>query len=200
MSVETFSLQSQELSLCSLWNREPVELWSAGAGVVAAPPGFAFQEGHVLLVRGRLRLDPDLLLEGPALVVLDPGAPLQLEALDPNVRLLLWSIHSKQPRLGTPRAPRVSSGADLEQPRTVTTGATLGHWLPLQKEPARRTLAGSPTLVLNLGHAALPLVAGRELLPLAGGSGAVTNEVVTLSVRPGSGPLLAIEQIELPAP
>jgi hypothetical protein len=73
------------------------------------------------------------------------------------------------------------------------------HWLPQQVAPARRTLAGAPNVVLNLGHAALPLVAGEELQPLPGGSGAITDGVVTLNLRPGAGPLLAIEQLELPS-
>ena len=197
MSVEIFSLQSQEPGLRPLWSRAPVELWSAGAGVEGVPDSFATQEGNLLLVRGRLRLDAEIVLEGPALAVLDPGVPLHLEALDALVRVLLWSIHAQAPRTGTPRIPRVLQRDELEQPRTLTSAASLVHWLPVLRSPERRTLAGAPTLVLNLGHAAMPLVTDGDLAPLPGGSGAVTSEVVTLSLRPGTGPLLAVEQIEV---
>src|SRR5262245_22946883 len=141
MTAEIFSLQSQELEVKSLWTRDPVELWSAGAAIGAAPASFATQEGNLFLVRGRLRLDSERLLEGPALVVLDPGLPLGFEALDANVRLLLWSIRSQQQRSTASPAPRVLDRRDFEQPRTITTAASLVHWLPLQDAPARRTLA-----------------------------------------------------------
>jgi hypothetical protein len=144
-----------------------------------------------------LRLDPDSMLEGPALAFLDPGTSLQLEALDPHTRVLLWSVQSPQTRAGRPGKPRILRAPDLEESRTVTTGATFVHWFPRLHAPGRRTFAGVPTLLLNLGRSALPLVAAGALVPLPGGAGAVTDDVLSLTFPPSTGPLLVIERLEV---
>ena len=196
--LETFTLQSPGAALASLWSRAPLELWSAGAELHDAPPSFAVAEGHLLLVRGRLRLDADTTLEGPALVLLDPSTSLQLEPLDAHTRVLLWSVQSPQTRAGSAGKPRILRGQELEEPRTVTTGATFVHWFPrLRSRVPQRTFAGTPTLLLNLGHAALPLVAAGALSALAGGTGAVADDVFSLTLPPGTGPLLAVERLEV---
>jgi len=195
--IESFSLQSQDSDLSSLWSREPLELWSAGAALTTMPSGFESGEGQMLLVRGRLRLDADEILEGPALVFLDPGVRVLPQPLDARVRILLWAMQSRQQRAGSRATPRILRRNDLDQPRTVTTAAALVHWLPRLQAPARRTLAGAPSLLLNLGHAPLPLVSAGDLLALAGGAGAVCDEVITLQLRPGTGPLLAVERLEV---
>ena len=141
--LETFTVQSPETALRSLWSRAPLELWSAGSDLRAAPAGFETWEGQLLLVRGRLRLAADATLEGPALVFLDPGTSLQLEPLDAHTRLLLWSVQSPQQRAGRAGKPRILLPPELEESRTVTTGATFVHWFPRLRAPARRTFAGA---------------------------------------------------------
>jgi hypothetical protein len=197
VAIEIFPLQSPSAGLCVLWDRAPVELWSAGSGLDRVPTRFTAQESQILLVRGHLRLAPEIAIEGPSLVLLEANTPLDLEVLDPSVRALLWSIRPRQPSPPKPsRGPRILAPATLEQPCTLTAATSLVHWMPLVQAPSRRTLAGAPTLLLNLGHAALPLVANGTLHPLPGGMGTVTDEVVTIHLRPGTGPLVAVELIE----
>jgi len=193
--LEIFDLSAQDAGLVELWNDAGVGVWAAGAGTGDLPPVFSRRESCLFLQRGRFQLDATTPIEAPALLLLAAGSITGLETSVGPLQAFLWVFDAPTAVGSTPGRRVVLGPADLGIPRTITASSSILHWLPPRAAAERRALAGDPWLALNLGDTPIPMVAGDELVPLAGRHGAIACDVVTLRVIPGSGPVIALEHI-----
>lgn len=190
--MEIFSLQESDEHLACLANHDGVHVWSAGAAHTSMPDGFEQCESFLLVARGTVVLDASTTLVGPALAWLGPGTRLVPEIVRSPFRALYIGLATTSTSARR-RYLQIFDAEALAFPRTLTATDAILHWLPRTRTPERRTWVGAPTLVLNLGHASLPLVADSALVALPPGSGATTSTLVNLQLPPGHGPVLGLE-------
>lgn len=193
--LEIFELAAVDAGLVELWNDAGVGVWAAGAAAGDLPAEFARVESCLFVSDGQLRLDATTVLAAPALALLPAGTMTRLDTPGGSFRAYLWTLDVSTAEARVTQRRVVLGPAELMTPRTITASTSILHWLPARQVAERRTLAGNPSLALNLGTTAIPMVAGPELVPLAGRHGAIASDVVTLRVVPGSGPVVALERI-----
>lgn len=189
-----FSLQADDAGTTPVHAGDGIEVWSAGPDHGEMPAGLEGREGCVLVARGTLVLEPAQALAGPALAWFAPGARLAVRVDAVPFRALYVALPETE---GVAMGQRVQvlDATALATPCTLTATGAILHWLPRTAVPERRSWVGRPTLVLNLGHAPLPLVIGADLAALPPGSGTSLGTLVGLRLRPGHGPVLAVEHL-----
>jgi hypothetical protein len=195
--LEIFDLTAGEAGPLEVWQDDRVHVWAVGSGARMLPAIAGRLECGFHLRSGLVQLGDDW-LEGPALGVLPPGDVPRFETMHGPVKMLVWVLHDSPAAVSRNHRPTVLRPADLVSPRTITAANSIVHWLPRSTHSDRRTLAGAPSLALHLGQAPVPMVSGDELRPLAANHGMITDDVVTLRVVPGSGPIIAVERIVPP--